>query len=337
MDLVNAVLGRPVAFSMKDVFCCDGMLNMTFLALNLSHFINGVAKKHSEISQHMFARYVIDSITNGVHAATWTSTPFQRLFDANITGWRKDNFSLRSSLGIPRAEIWQAHEEAKGALVQHVNSLENAAFAPDVLTIGFARRAASYKRADLFFHDLDRLRRIAQMGKVQVVYAGKAHPADQSGKEIIRRIFEFKAALKNEIPIVYLENYDIALGKLVTSGVDLWLNTPEPPLEASGTSGMKAALNGVPSFSVLDGWWIEGCIEGVTGWGIGPNGRRLAAPDRSGDAASLYDKLEKTIIPLFYDERDRWIEVMRHAIALNGSFFNTQRMLQQYVVSAYFL
>ncbi|HEU4340184.1 MAG TPA: glycogen/starch/alpha-glucan phosphorylase [Candidatus Binatia bacterium] len=156
------------------------------------------------------------------------------------------------------------------------------------------------------------------------------------GKEVIQRIFRFKESLKNDIKIAYLENYDLEVGAMITAGADLWLNTPEPPLEASGTSGMKAALNGVPSVSILDGWWIEGCIEGVTGWSIGENGRgREQFADRSKDASSLYDKLEQVVAPLFYHDRDGFIDVMRHSIALNGSFFNTQRMVQQYVLKAY--
>ncbi len=338
LDLVDRVLGRREVREMNEVFCCDGVLNMTYLALNLSHYVNGVAKKHGEISSLMFANYVVDSITNGVHAYTWVAEPFQELFDRYIWGWEQDNFSLRYALSIPKPELWQAHTQAKQRLLQYVNGSNHAAMEAEVFTIGFARRSATYKRGDLLFTDLTRLKSIiAKAGPVQVIYAGKAHPQDHGGKEIIRKIFQAKEALKNDIKIAYLENYDMALGKMITSGVDLWLNNPQPPLEASGTSGMKAALNGVPSLSVLDGWWIEGHIEGVTGWSIGENGRGLNdSHDQSKDAASLYDKLEQVILPLFYRERDRFIEVMRHAIALNGSFFNTQRMLQQYVLKAYF-
>ncbi|MDM7916224.1 MAG: alpha-glucan family phosphorylase, partial [Candidatus Eisenbacteria bacterium] len=200
--------------------------------------------------------------------------------------------------------------------------------------------AATYKRADLLFHNLDRLRAIAsKIGKLQIVYAGKAHPQDYPGKELIKRVFAAKSALGDAVPVVYLPDYDWELGQRITSGVDLWLNTPQPPMEASGTSGMKAAVNGVPSLSILDGWWIEGCIEGRTGWSIG-DGATAALGDQersAADAESLYDRLEQLIVPQFYRERDRYIDVMRHAIALNGSFFNAQRMLQQYVVKAYFV
>jgi starch phosphorylase len=340
LELVERVLGPREAFhTMHEVFCCEGVLNMTYLALNLSHFINGVAKKHGEVSQHMFARYVIDAITNGVHAATWTSPPFQALFDRHIPGWREDNFSLRSALSLPNQDVWDAHLAAKHLMIQEVNRTTNTGMDVDVLTLGCARRAAAYKRLDLLFQDRERLQQLAtRTGGLQVIYAGKAHPQDQAGKEIIKRIHEVKDTLTNDIKIAYLTNYDMALGALLTAGVDVWLNTPQPPLEASGTSGMKAALNGVPSLSVLDGWWIEGWIEGVTGWAIGATDRGLAANDESSqDAASLYDKLEQIILPLFYGDRQGFINVMRHAIALNGAFFNTQRMIQQYVVKAYFL
>src|SRR5690606_20588605 len=177
-----------------------------------------------------------------------------------------------------------------------------------------------------------------KVGPIQLIFAGKAHPKDAPGKEIIRRVVRVAGQVKPEVQIAYLENYDLALAQLLTAGVDLWLNTPLPPLEASGTSGMKAAHNGVPSLSVLDGWWVEGHIEGITGWSIGRDGERSGqSHNRSEDAGFLYEKLENTILPLFYRDRDRFIEVMLHCIALNGSFFNTQRMLQQYVVNAYFV
>jgi starch phosphorylase len=339
MDLVNRVLGhREELVQMKDVFCHKGVLNMTYLALNLSHYVNGVAKKHGEVSRMMFARYQIDSITNGVHAATWVADPFRELFDRYISGWRGDNFSLRYALSIPNEQMWKAHTQAKEQLIRYVNQETNLGLDASLFTIGFARRMTAYKRADLLLTDTSRLKGIAsKAGSIQVVYAGKAHPQDQGGKEIIKRIFQSRESIKNDIKIAFLQHYNLELGKIITSGVDLWLNTPQPPYEASGTSGMKAALNGVPSLSVMDGWWIEGCIEGVTGWSIGGMNRGEEEDDsRSSDASSLYDKLENKIVPTFYQDRSRWITVMRHAIALNGSFFNTQRMLQQYVLKAYF-
>jgi starch phosphorylase len=336
LDLVARVLNRKdIVTELQEVFCCGGVLNMTYLALNLSHYVNGVTKKHGEVSRHLFAGYVIDSITNGVHAATWTCDPFRRLYDRYIPGWRQDNLNLRYALSIPTEEIWQAHAQAKRQLIQLVNRETNTGMDVDVLTIGFARRATTYKRADLLLTDLDRLRAIAaNAGAIQVLYAGKAHPQDQGGKELIARIFQAREKLHPDIRLAYVQNYDLELAKLLTAGVDVWLNTPHPPMEASGTSGMKAALNGVPSFSVLDGWWIEGCIEGVTGWAIGKDGRE--GGDGSRVADSLYSTLEQVVIPLFYHDRQRFLQIMTHAIALNGSFFNTHRMLQQYVLKAYF-
>ncbi|HWP92098.1 MAG TPA: alpha-glucan family phosphorylase [Thermodesulfobacteriota bacterium] len=338
LDLVNRVLGRREVYDMKDVFCCENLLNMTFLGFNLSHYINGVAKRHGEITKSIFAHYQIDAITNGVHASTWVSGPFAELFDRYIPGWKEDNSTLRSALSIPKPEVWDAHVDAKKWLIQYVNRQTNAGMDLDVFTIGFARRATAYKRGDLLFTDIERLKAISsKSGTLQVIYAGKAHPQDQGGKQVIKRIFDAKRALQGVIKIAYLENYDIELAKMIVSGVDVWLNTPKPPLEASGTSGMKAALNGVPSLSVLDGWWIEGHIEGITGWSIGEDSKTGdGSNNHQKDAELLYDKLEQEVIPLFYRDRDRFIDVMRHAVALNGSYFNTQRMLQQYVVNAYF-
>lgn len=359
MDQAVRILGPRREFTdMKNIFCVDladrvfgkhgqparakevrndeNTLNMTYLALNLSGYVNGVTKKHGEVSRLMFAGYAIDAITNGVHAATWTAPSFQQLYDRYIPDWRRDNSSLRYALSIPKKEIWDAHFQEKQHLIRHVNNVANVALDPSVLTIGFARRVTSYKRADLLFADPERLRAIAaKTGRFQLVYAGNAHPHDQPGKELIKRIFHFQEALKNDVKIAYLEDYDMNLAKFLVSGVDLWLNTPQPPLEASGTSGMKAALNGIPSLSVLDGWWIEGHIEGITGWAIG-NGSGHDHGHSGRDAASLYDKLESVILPLFYRNLDRFLEVMHHTMALNGSFFTTERMLQQYVLKAYF-
>ncbi len=339
MELVNSVIDRREINEMKEVFCCEDFLNMTYLALNLSHYINGVAKKHGEISRHMFAGYTIDAITNGVHAPTWISKQFKDLFDRHIPGWRQDNFSLRYALSIPKEDLWEAHKRTKMELIEYVNRETNTGMDIDFLTLGFARRATAYKRADLIFTDTGRLKGISSSaGPIQIVYAGKAHPKDTGGKEMIKKIFQMRNLLRPDIKIAYLENYDLELAGMITSGVDIWVNTPQPPLEASGTSGMKAALNGVPSLSILDGWWIEGCIENITGWSIGEDSRKtITDADNSLDASSLYEKLEKVVIPLFYKERDQFIDVMRHSIALNGSFFNTQRMLLQYVLKAYFL
>lgn len=341
LELVHQVITgyNGIFVEREQEFCPNCELNMTYLALDNSYYINGVAKSHGHVSQQMFAKYDIHSITNGVHAATWASPPIAKLFDEYIPGWRADNPSLRYALNISKRHILAAHLQAKKNLIDQVNKLTDIGFDPDVFTIGFARRAAVYKRAELLFWDTAKLIEIAKnVGSLQLVYAGKAHPQDTAGKEVIRRIHEIKETLKGKIKMVYLENYGINLAKLITSGVDLWLNTPQPPLEASGTSGMKAAVNGVPSFSILDGWWGEGCIEGVTGWAIGGDkNASMESPDtRAEDSHALYDKLELIILPMFYNELDRYAEVMRHSIALNASFFNTERMLTQYITKAYF-
>ena len=312
-------------------------VNMTQLALGLSTFVNGVAKLHGEVSRRMFPGSHIEAITNGVHAATWTSPSMQNVLDRYIPSWREDNFSLRGALGLPPEEVWSAHLLAKHELFQEVQTKTGLRLDPEAFTIGFARRATGYKRADLILSDLDRLREIAKIaGKFQIVFAGKAHPKDGGGKELIRKVFRAKKALKKAVQVVFLDNYNMEVGLKITAGADLWLNTPQFPLEASGTSGMKAAMNGVPSLSILDGWWVEGCIEGVTGWAIGPLRQSGdESLDNPADAESLYDKLEHVILPMFYNERHKFLSVMQHSIAINGSFFNTQRMVQQYITDAY--
>ncbi|MFN8392362.1 MAG: alpha-glucan family phosphorylase [Bdellovibrionota bacterium] len=336
LDLVKAVLGDHEAFELNEVFCWQETLNMTYLALSMSHYVNGVAKRHGEVSQQMFANYRIDSITNGVHAATWVSPALAKLYDQHVHGWREDNFSLRYALRIPREELWMAHFAAKHQLIEYVNRETNAGFDLQTFTVGIARRFTPYKRPTLILSDLERLEKIAAGAGtgIQILFAGKAHPADAEGKRLLQEVLRAAERLQSKARIAFVPDYDLTLAKLLVSGVDLWVNTPEPPLEASGTSGMKAALNGVPSLSVLDGWWIEGCIEGVTGWPIGSDGN-LIRHDYSDHAELLYVQLEHVILPMFYQHREKFLEVMCHCIALNGSFFNTQRMLQQYVQKAY--
>ncbi len=341
-DLVAEVLTEAFPHAELRRLGGDERLNMTSLALNLSHFINGVAKRHREVSQEMFPGFAIDAITNGVHSVTWTSPGFCALYDRLIPGWRADSFSLRYAINLPRPEVWDAHLIAKRVLLDEVRKRSGADLPLETFTLGFARRAASYKRADLIFQDLDTLAAVARVaGPVQLILAGKAHPKDILGKELIRRVFAAAKALKGRVEVVYLANYDMRLAGLLTAGVDVWLNTPLPPQEASGTSGMKAAHNGVPSLSVLDGWWIEGHVEGVTGWSIGatspqPDARLTTREeiDRR-DAGELYEKLGRVILPLFYQDRPAWCDVMRRTIAFNASFFNAHRMVQQYAASAY--
>ena len=314
-------------------------LNLTQLALRGSRYVNGVAMKHGEVSHSMFPDYPIHSITNGVHAVTWTAPSFQKLFDAHLPDWRRDQLSLRYAVSIPTSDIWAAHVEAKRTLVEHVNRESNAGFDRDVLTIGFARRFAAYKRAGLIFQDLDRLKKISrEAGPIQIVFSGKAHPRDHDGKDLIAHIHQMRDALQGVIQVSYLTNYDMEIAKMLCAGVDVWLNTPLPPMEASGTSGMKAAMNGIPSLSVLDGWWIEGHLEGVTGWSIGDRVEACLEPQPGMDgchAVELYRKLEEQVVPCFYREQERFAEIMRHVIALNGAFFNTQRMVSQYLHDAY--
>lgn len=337
-DMVQRMVSEVVPSEVTQMLGGKEQLNMTLLGLNLSHYVNGVAKRHKEISQELFPGYTIDSVTNGVHSSTWTCESFTSLYDHHMPGWRNDPAMLRYAIGIPKSEIWQAHSIAKRRLLEEVQKRADGTLNTDSFTIGFARRATQYKRADLVFADPTQLLEIARtVGSIQFIFAGKAHPKDEPGKELIRRVFQVAQQLQSHISIVYLENYDVELAQLITAGVDLWLNTPLRPLEASGTSGMKAAHNGVPSFSVMDGWWIEGHIEGVTGWSIGPrpaNGSQQEGTP-SQDVQDLYHKLRTVIVPVFYGDREKWTEVMRQTIAFNASFFNTHRMVQQYAANAY--
>jgi starch phosphorylase len=335
LGLARAVLGPSRLEALQTLKCCNSALNLTLVALELSHYVNGVTRRHGEVSRSMFPGYPIGSITNGVHSPTWTAPPFAALYDRYIPDWRRDSFSLRYALGVPVTAIQEAHRQAKAQLVRTVHARTRVHFEPERFTIGFARRATAYKRPTLLLRDPVRLRRLAAgHGPLQVVFAGKAHPHDAEGKRLIREIVHQAAQLAPDVRIAYLPDYDLELARDVVAGVDLWLNTPKPPLEASGTSGMKAAHNGVPSLSVLDGWWLDGHVEGVTGWSIG---RRDGAAEASDEEAArhLYAALDETILPLYADRPAAWGEGMRLTIALNASFFNAQRMLQEYVIHAY--
>jgi starch phosphorylase len=336
LDLAEKVLGADAIEVLRELGCCGDRLNMTLVALRLSHWVNGVTRRHGEVSSSMFPGYHISSITNGVHSQTWTSPPFQRLFDRYIPDWRRSSFTLRYADSIPLEAVAAAHRAAKQMLVDAVNEQATAGFERDAFTVGFARRATVYKRPLLILHDADRLRALARRhGPLQLVFAGKAHPRDEAGQALIEEIFAWRRVLAPEVRIVYLPDYGLRQARLVTAGVDLWLNTPRPPLEASGTSGMKAAHNGVPSLSVLDGWWWEGHVPGVTGWAIGPV-EREPGPDRddAADAAEIYERLDRDIVPAWRDAA-RWAGIMRSTVAINASFFNTHRMLGEYVMRAY--
>ncbi len=310
----------------------DSDLNMTRLALNLSEHVNGVAKRHAEVSRRMFPGYRVQAITNGVHPHFWTAPSFAHLYDTHLSGWCHEPELLRRvDCCIPDEAIWQAHEAAKAELVARVQARSAVTLDPAAPILGFARRMTAYKRPDLLFSDLERLRALARERPFQVVLAGKAHPRDEGGKRLIEILHRTIRELDGELVVAYLPNYDMELALALVSGVDVWLNTPLRPLEASGTSGMKAAFNGVPSLSVLDGWWIEGCIEGITGWAVGDS----SESDNGKDAHSLYDKLEQVVLPLYYDDRDGWLRIMKGAISKNASYFNSHRMMRRYAVESY--
>ena len=310
--------------------------NLTRLALNLSGYVNGVARRHAETTRRMFPGYVVQAITNGVHVGTWAHPAFARLYDRHFPTWHHEPEILVRALHLPAEEIAAAHREAKAGLVAHVAERTGARLDPQRPILGYARRMTGYKRPMLLFSDLERLAAIAERHPFQVVLAGKAHPRDEQGKQAIQRIVELGRELDGRLTCVFVPGYDMRLASHLVAGVDVWLNTPMPPLEASGTSGMKAALNAVLNLSVLDGWWIEACIEGVTGWAIGEDGEHAAGEHETGrHAAALYDKLEHTVLPLYDDDPAGWQRMMRHAIAHVASYFNSQRMMRRYAAEAY--
>lgn len=336
-DMVHRLLGEKIPFETLESLGGDSELNMTRLALNTSKYVNGVAKRHKEFSLTLFPGYNISAITNGVHSFTWTCECFRRLFDKYLLGWANEPELLVRVDSIPDEELWRAHRDAKDKLIRYVREKSGFQLEPDVLTLGFARRFTGYKRATLLFSNLKRLEEINEVGKIQVIFAGKAHPRDWMGKRLIEEIHEMKDHLKNIMNVVYLENYNLEMAAKLTSGVDVWLNTPIPPFEASGTSGMKAAHNGVVNFSVLDGWWVEGCIEGVTGWAIGPSPKEEMddSERRRREITQLYDKLEYLILPAFYRHRDSWIHLMKNSIGKVAYYFNSHRMMRRYASEAY--
>lgn len=303
-------------------------LNMTRLALNLAGYVNGVARRHAETTERMFPGYRVHAVTNGVHVGTWAYPAFAQLYGEHFPHWQHEPEVLIRALQLRDDDVWRCHESAKSDLLREVKQITGIDLDPDVAVLGFARRMTGYKRPLLLFEDIDRLANVAARHPVQVVLAGKAHPHDAEGKEAIRRIQDFTQQLRGKVTCVFLPNYDMQLAKTVIAGADVWLNTPLPPLEASGTSGMKAALNGVLNLSVLDGWWIEAYIEGVTGWSIGGQGAGK-------DAEDLYDRLEHAVLPLYYADTARWRWMMKQAIANIASYFNCHRMMRRYAAEAY--
>jgi starch phosphorylase len=329
--LVERVLGGVVPVSVLQRLAGVDALNMTELALNLSDFVNGVAKRHAEVSSRLYPGYLVHAVSNGVHPATWTCPSFASLYDKHLPGWcHQPELLMNADWSMSDDEVWDAHQKAKQALIERVQSATDARLDPKLPILGFARRMTAYKRPDLIFTDIDRLLAIAKRYPFQLVMAGKAHPQDEAGKRLIERLHAHMRELAGRITIAYIPDYDMSIALAMVSGVDAWLNTPLRPLEASGTSGMKAAFNGVPHLSVLDGWWIEGCIEGINGWAIGQD----RESGNGFDAIALYQKLEGIVLPL-YQERSAWIRVMKGAISKSASLFNSHRMMRRYVVEAY--
>lgn len=302
----------------------DNRLHMTELGLYYSNTANGVSKLHGKVAQDQFPDFDIDYITNGVYHPHWIGDSFAQLFDDYFKNWKIDPNLLLNVDNIDNEKIISAHKQQKDELINYANLFTENKLSSDVLTIGFARRAAEYKRAGLIFSNIEKLIEIGS-GKIQMIFSGKAHPNDIKGKQIIKEVVNNANQLVDEVNIVFLENYNMHLGRLITSGVDLWLNTPIRPNEASGTSGMKAALNGVPNFSVIDGWWAEGCKDNENGWAIG-------SPDSCNDIAdaeSLYFKLENQIINTFYNDKIKWIQIMKNSIK-TGVDFTAHRMVNDY-------
>ena len=330
-DMVRRLLGDYVDIAELQMLGGAEALNMTLLALNLSGYVNGVARRHAETTHRFFPGYRIHAITNGVHPQTWTHPAFQRLYQAEFPQWAYEPEVLSRADRLDDGAIWSAHQEAKRDLVALVKASCGLELSLDKPLLGFARRMTGYKRPDLLFADIERLAALARQSPFQMVFAGKAHPRDDSGKRLIEQLHQYRRRLADDAPMAFLPNYDMAIAARLVAGADLWLNTPLPPLEASGTSGMKAAFNGVLNLSVLDGWWVEACIEGVTGWSVG-DGDLSASPRH---AEALYRKLETIVLPLYARDRTRWIWMMKQSISKIGAFFNSQRMMRRYATEAY--
>ncbi len=329
--LVSELLGGYIDLDQLKLLAGPDRMNMTHLALQLSGYVNGVAARHAETTTRMFPGYRIRAVTNGIHVATWAHRDLAAMYNRHFSVWGYEPEVLMRADQLPDSEVWDAHGRAKRDLIDLVHAQSGCIFDPDVPTIGFARRMTAYKRPELLFSDLARLTAINDRHPFQVVLAGKAHPNDTAGKQHIAAIHRHIEALQGRVRVCYLAGYDMTLAKTLVSGVDIWLNTPVPPMEASGTSGMKAALNGVLNLSVLDGWWLEAWIEGVTGWAIGEDGAAQSS------AEHLYEKLQDAVLPLYYNDRSRWIWMMKQAIGKIACYFNTQRMMRRYAAEAYLL
>ena len=287
--------------------------SMTVAGLRLSRAANAVAQLHGETSRAMWKDVAgackIGAITNGVHVPTWQAAEIREAGDDS-------------------AKIWDAHVKLKATLIGEVQRRQGVALEPDALLIGFARRAASYKRSDLILRDEARLEGLLQKHNVRVLFAGKAHPDDLNGQNIVARLVQ--GARKHPGKVVFLENYDMALGRLLTRGCDVWLNNPVRPLEASGTSGMKAAMNGVLNVSILDGWWPEACVDNVNGFAIGD----VKSGDDVRDLHDLYDTLEQRVVPAWRD-RKKWSRMMLESVKSTRYAFSSERMIGEYFAQLY--
>ncbi|SNZ14315.1 alpha-glucan family phosphorylase [Hydrogenobacter hydrogenophilus] len=323
----------------------DGFLNLSALAFKYSCKANAVSYKHMFVSQRIFqginAKCELDYVTNGVYHKRWIHPEIKELFDEYIPGWDDNPILLNQVYRIPSELILKKHNKIKNELINYINKNTDAGFSDDVLTIGIARRITAYKRNNLILKDIDRLIYIAEhFGDVQIVFAGKAHPKDTMGKEMIADIISKIKTVKgrtNKLKIAFLENYSIDMAKLLVSGCDVWLNNPKRPYEACGTSGMKAAMNGVINFSTWDGWWLEGGIEGINGWGIGPKPHWLDMSESNDeeDLEDIYGKLAYVILPMYYTNKDEWVHMMENSIATVGPYFNTHRMVSEYISKIY--
>ena len=331
-DLVRHIIGDKLPQDAIELVKIAGdsengnRCSMSHLAVGLCTSVNAVSKLNAEVASNMFANRVITPITNGVHHMTWTSDSMSTLFDKFIPGWKENPNLLQNANNLPNHELVKFREQARELLRNRVKNDTGVELFKDRLTIGFARRFATYKRANLVFHDLERLTNIGA-DKIQFVFSGKAHPRDNGGKDLIRSIFESASNIESTIPVAFLEDYDMQIGLDMTSGVDIWLNNPIRPMEASGTSGMKAAMNGVPNCSILDGWWPEACIHGKNGWAIGS-----AEDDRNDirDANNLYNVIENEVLPVWESSIDNWANIMKSSIVASSNFTGN-RMIQDYL------
>ncbi|MHA1374004.1 MAG: alpha-glucan family phosphorylase [Promethearchaeota archaeon] len=337
--LVEKVFKNRFPSEIRKLADDNGSLNMTFLGMNVSRYQNGVAKKHGEISRKMFPNNDIDYITNGIHLPFWISKPIRKMFERKWPNWKSNPYILQNAIELDDLELFDAHIENKFNLINYQKGHSWNLLDEELITFGFARRFATYKRATLIFHDIDRLGKLCQ-GKAQFLFAGKAHPKDVMGKDYIKKIYESGEYLYDNygVKVVLIENYNMDLAHMLVSGVDVWLNTPERYREASGTSGMKAALNGILNCSVLDGWWLEGYKRNpMAGWAIGPDDSNPNDPGVSNDwdidSNAFYEILENEIIST-YMNHDEWLFRSKNAISL-AAFFNTHRMVEQYARKAW--